>query len=78
MATHSSIHARRFPWTEELGRLQSMGSQRVRRTEQLGTAEHIISLYILISLYMKSFICYICIKYKIPSPFLRLFFFLLM
>ena len=30
MATHSSIHAWKIPWTEEPGRLQSMGSQRVR------------------------------------------------
>ena len=29
MATHSSILAWRTPWTEEPGRLQSMGSQRV-------------------------------------------------
>ena len=29
MATHSSIFARRIPWTEETGRLQSIGSQRV-------------------------------------------------
>ena len=29
MATHSSILAWRIPWTEEAGRLQSMGSQRV-------------------------------------------------
>ena len=29
MATHSSILAWRNPWTEEPGRLQSMGSQRV-------------------------------------------------
>ena len=29
MATHSSILARRMPWTEEPGRLQSMGLQRV-------------------------------------------------
>ena len=27
MATHSSIPAWRIPWTEEPGRLQSMGSQ---------------------------------------------------
>ena len=27
MATHSSISAWRIPWTEEAGRLQSMGSQ---------------------------------------------------
>ena len=30
MATHSSILAWRIPWTEEPGRLQSMGWQRVR------------------------------------------------
>ena len=29
MAAHSSILAWRIPWTEEPGRLQSMGSQRV-------------------------------------------------
>jgi len=29
MATHSSIIARKIPWTEEPGGLQSMGSQRV-------------------------------------------------
>ena len=36
MATHSSIFAWRIPWTEEPGRLQSMGSQRVRH----GLATH--------------------------------------
>ena len=29
MATHSRIHAWKIPWTEEPGRRQSMGSQRV-------------------------------------------------
>ena len=29
MATHFSILAWKIPWTEESGRLQSMGSQRV-------------------------------------------------
>ena len=29
MATHSSILAWKIPWTEELGRLQFMGLQRV-------------------------------------------------
>ena len=29
MAIHSSTIAWKIPWTEELGRLQSMGSQRV-------------------------------------------------
>ena len=31
LATHSSILAWRIPWTEEPGRLQSLGLQRVRR-----------------------------------------------
>ena len=30
MPTHSSILAWKIPWTEDPGRLQSMGSQRVR------------------------------------------------
>ena len=30
MATHSRILAWEIPWTEEPGRLRSMGSQRVR------------------------------------------------
>ena len=30
MATHFHIHAWRRPWTEQPGRLQSMGSQKVR------------------------------------------------
>ena len=30
MATHSSILAWKFPWTEELDKLLSMGLQRVR------------------------------------------------
>ena len=29
MATHSSTLAWKIPWTEELGRLQSSGSQRI-------------------------------------------------
>ena len=29
MATHSSTHAWKMPWTEERSRLQSMGLQRV-------------------------------------------------
>ena len=34
MATHSSILARKIPWTEEPGRLQSMESLRVGTTER--------------------------------------------
>ena len=35
MATHSSILAQRIPWTEEPGRLQSMGSQELDTTQWL-------------------------------------------
>ena len=35
MATYSSIHAWRIPWTEEPGRLQSMGSKKSDMTERL-------------------------------------------
>ena len=35
MAPHSSTLAWRIPWTEEPGRLQSMGSLRVGQTERL-------------------------------------------
>ena len=33
MTTHSSILSWRIPWTEGPGRLQSIGSQRVRQSE---------------------------------------------
>ena len=39
MTTHPSILAWRFPWTEEPGSLQSMGSQGSDTTEQLNTTE---------------------------------------
>ena len=41
MATHSRILAWRIPWTEESGRLQSMGSQRLGhdRSPLAGTQE---------------------------------------
>ena len=37
MASHSSILSWQIPWTEEPGRLQSMGSQRAGHN---GTQEH--------------------------------------
>ena len=33
MATHSDVLIRKTPWTEELGRLQSMGSKELDTTE---------------------------------------------
>ena len=40
MATHSSIHAWRIPWTEEPGGLQCIGSQSCTRLKRLSTAQH--------------------------------------
>ena len=42
MATHSSILAWKIPWTEEPGRLQSMGPQRVGQDR--ATSLHFTSL----------------------------------
>ena len=41
MAIHSSTNAWKIPWTEEPGRLQSMGSQRVGTTERLHLHLHV-------------------------------------
>ena len=40
MATHSNILAWKIPWTEEPGRLQSLGSQRVRHDWVTHTHTH--------------------------------------
>ena len=40
MAMHSSILAWKIPWTEEPGRLQSMGSQTVRQDWATNTHIH--------------------------------------
>ena len=42
MATHSSILARKIPWTEKPDRLQSMGSQELDTTERLHFHFHLI------------------------------------
>ena len=38
MATHSSVLAWKIPWTEGLGRPQSMGCKELDTTEQLSTS----------------------------------------
>ena len=40
MATHSGILTRSIPWTEEPGRPQSMGLQRVGQAEELSHHPH--------------------------------------
>ena len=46
MASHSSVLAWEIPWTEETGRLQSTGSQRVRHPQAVtfGSAAGFLSL----------------------------------
>ena len=44
MATHSRILAWKIPWTEEPGRLQSMGSQRVRHDVETKQQQHLLQL----------------------------------
>ena len=53
-ATHSSILAWRTPWTEESGRLQSVGSQRGRRDQVTFTYLLPLWMYVLsnIKIYM--------------------------
>ena len=49
MATHSSILVWKIPWTEEPGRLQSMGLQRVRHdweTNIFTFSKDTVSLYL--------------------------------
>ena len=45
MATYSSVLAWRILWTEELGRLQSMGSQKVGHDLAISTHILIIESY---------------------------------
>ena len=45
MATHSSIVAWKIPWTEEPGRLQSMGSQRGATEQPTLPVEKLCSVY---------------------------------
>ena len=57
MATHSRILPWRMPWTEELGGLQSMGSQRVRHNWATNTF-HFHIIHYLCDMY------YICHKFS--------------
>ena len=44
MTTHPSILAWRIPWTEEPGKLQSMGSQRIRHNWAMNTHSQTLQL----------------------------------
>ena len=45
IATHSSILAWKIPWTEEAGRLQSMGHKEAGTTEQLTQGLHLLNVH---------------------------------
>ena len=47
IATHSSILAWKIPWTEERGRLQSMGLQRVRREGATSLSLTVLSTHLI-------------------------------
>ena len=59
MATHSSILAWRIPWTEKGGRLQSMGSQRVRHNRVTDTVyihvAHVFSMFTQIHVFLHAY-----------------------
>ena len=45
MATYSSVLAWRILWTEELGRLQSMGSQKVGHDLVIKQQQHALDIF---------------------------------
>ena len=76
MATHSSILAWKIPWTVEPGRLQSMGSQRVRHdwATSLSLSYIYVYIYIYIHIWNSAFISFMCIpKSIIPGNYIALF-----
>ena len=65
-ATHSKILAWRMSWTEEPGRLQSMGSQRIKHDWAVNTHSYahththtLVIVYILVLAYYMYYISYI-------------------
>ena len=64
MATHSSVLAWRILWTEEPGRLQSMGSQRVRHDWAIKHTQ-ILNHYIVYLKLIKLYINYVLMKKQI-------------
>ena len=59
MATHSSILAWEIPWTEESGRIQSMGPQESDMTQQLNHHHH-IQIYVCVCMCVCIYMC-VCV-----------------
>ena len=73
MATHSSTLAWKIPWTEEPGRLQSMGSQRVGHdwVTSLHLFWHVLSSYLIVILiYIPQ---WLVASFHMPSGYLYTF-----
>ena len=64
--THSSTLAWRIPWREEPGRLQSMGSQRLDRTERLHFSLHFHYYCVTVS----SFMSVGCLSYVLRCSYI--------
>ena len=71
MATPSSILAWRIPWIEEPGGLQSMGSKRVRHTEQPSSGSFIHNCPNWKAIKM-SFCCFYCCLVTVSDSFVTL------
>ena len=72
MATHSSILTWRIPWIEEPGRLQSMGSKRVRHDWVTNTCTLQENHYLNVTLMLRSDNKKFATTYHAPlSPFLE-------
>ena len=71
MATHSSILAWRIPWTEELGRLQSTGSQRVGHDWVTSLSLSLCSLhhFLVLSFLWTALILCVCVSNYYLSDF---------
>ena len=74
MATHSSILTWRIPWTEEPGRLQFMGSQRVRHdwATSLSLSSHILMQPVIYLIFPQTWKCvYIILVFQTKKNQLR-------
>ena len=71
MATHSNILAWKIPWTEKPGRLQSMGSQRVRHNWVTSLKLNIWERYNLVYVFMKGIFKYIYLSCLSSVQFIR-------
>ena len=85
MATHSSILAWKIPWTEEPGRLQFMGLQRVKHDWATSLSLFTFRLHVFLYFYLSVVILHVCVWqllvwytffcFTSPNGFIYYFFF---